>query len=200
MIARALLFRTSSQGGSRSLRVFSSFRVLKTTVIVTRKVTIWVRVCQGGINRDGSGQRKIRKPPNTICLQRHTDVPSRLSSPTCPQTNLVEGSSAARLIVLQDSFRRAPFGTSNELLFSFLLSSLPDSVIRPDVTTNRSNCFPSALCICARALGFLVDPRYTTFWPRHEVVGEGVSSFLSASVPPFGFDGILREVCPFSLR
>ena len=98
MIARALVSPYVLSRRLPEFKVFSSFRVLKTTLIVTRKVTIWVRVCQGGIKWDSSGAEP-RKPPNTTFLQR---VPRFRASctPTMHTDKSVEHSSAASLIVL----------------------------------------------------------------------------------------------------
>ncbi len=98
MIARALFFPYVLSRRLPELKVFSSFRVLNTTVIVTRKVTIWVRVCQGGINSDPSGA-ETRKPPNTTYLQRLPMFRAGCT-PTIQAGKSVEHSSAASLIVL----------------------------------------------------------------------------------------------------
>lgn len=98
MIARALLFPNVLSRRLPEFKVFSSFRVLKTTVIVTRKVTIWVRVCQGGINSDSSGAEPL-KPRNTTYIQRQPKFRSGCKL-TMPAGKFVEDSSPACFVVL----------------------------------------------------------------------------------------------------
>lgn len=52
MIARALLFPYVLSMRLPEFKVFSSFLFLKAIVIVTQKVTICQRICQGWINKD----------------------------------------------------------------------------------------------------------------------------------------------------
>lgn len=98
MITRANLFPYIRFRRSSEFKVFSSFLDLNAIIIVTRKVTIWVRVCQGGIKWDSSGAEP-RKPPNTTYLQR---LPRFRASctPTMPAGKSVEHSSASSFIVL----------------------------------------------------------------------------------------------------
>lgn len=98
MIARANLLPYIRLRRSLEFKVFSSFPVLKAIIIVTRKVTIWVRVCQGGINSDSSGA-ETRKPPNTTYLQ-WLPIFRASCTPTMHTVKSVEHSSTASLIVL----------------------------------------------------------------------------------------------------